>query len=262
MASFYFFVFGLLLCWLVTHEVSGAVSQLSTVCTREELIQLNSSDGGTDLTPRLPDFVLWDFKRMRDEEVKKRETRRSQTTPEEIAAQLDSSALFHPGKRLVPDEQDAWTPGEHQVPEGLQGVLCNGLHWDVADGAGPGHRPISQRIWSSISFGSGLRENAGRWSVFVCEQPLLWHCDCQGAYLQTRRGTSILVTAPVLPPPWVSPTFYHYSLHSFKGSPPSVCSTIAEAVQRLQSLSTDAPKFITGDFNHVCLKTAVKNFYQ
>lgn len=39
------------------------------------------------------------------------------------------------------------------------------------------------------------------------------------------------------------------------------CNTIFDVVQKLQSISPDAPNFILGDFNHVSLKT-LGNFYQ
>ena len=42
----------------------------------------------------------------------------------------------------------------------------------------------------------------------------------------------------------------------------SASSTIFDLVQKLQSISPDAPNFILGDFNHVTLKKTLTNFYQ
>ncbi len=42
----------------------------------------------------------------------------------------------------------------------------------------------------------------------------------------------------------------------------SACSSIFEVVQKLLSISPDAPNFIMGDFNHVSLKKTLRNFYQ
>ncbi len=43
---------------------------------------------------------------------------------------------------------------------------------------------------------------------------------------------------------------------------PSACKTVYDVVQKLQSISPDAPAFILGDFNHVSLKKTVPNFHQ
>lgn len=42
----------------------------------------------------------------------------------------------------------------------------------------------------------------------------------------------------------------------------SASSTIFDVVQRLQSISPDAPNFVLGDFNHVSLKQTLKTFHQ
>jgi hypothetical protein len=43
---------------------------------------------------------------------------------------------------------------------------------------------------------------------------------------------------------------------------PSSCKTVYDLVQKLQSISPDAPAFVMGDFNHVSLKKSVPNFHQ
>ncbi len=43
---------------------------------------------------------------------------------------------------------------------------------------------------------------------------------------------------------------------------PSACKTVYDVVQKLQSISPDAPAFILGDFNHVSLKKTLTNFHQ
>lgn len=47
-----------------------------------------------------------------------------------------------------------------------------------------------------------------------------------------------------------------------KANPSTATSTIFDVVQKLQSMSPEAPHFILGDFNHVSLKKSLKNFYQ
>ena len=42
---------------------------------------------------------------------------------------------------------------------------------------------------------------------------------------------------------------------------PSACKTVHEVVQKLQSISPEAPAFILGDFNNVSLKKSVPNFH-
>lgn len=42
----------------------------------------------------------------------------------------------------------------------------------------------------------------------------------------------------------------------------TACTVISDVVQKLQSLSPDAPNFILGDFNHVTLKKTLRDFYQ
>ena len=43
---------------------------------------------------------------------------------------------------------------------------------------------------------------------------------------------------------------------------PSACKTVYDVVQKLQSISPEAPAFILGDFNHVSLKKSVPYFHQ
>ena len=47
-----------------------------------------------------------------------------------------------------------------------------------------------------------------------------------------------------------------------KANAASASSTIFDVVQKLQSISPDAPNFILGDFNHVSLKKTLTNFQQ
>lgn len=72
MYSFFFIVVGFLLCWLVSHDVCEAVSQLRIVYSREELLQLNVPYDGKDLTSCMPDFILRDSDRTSDERKRKR----------------------------------------------------------------------------------------------------------------------------------------------------------------------------------------------
>ncbi len=47
-----------------------------------------------------------------------------------------------------------------------------------------------------------------------------------------------------------------------KANAASAANIIFDVVQKLQSISPDAPNFILGDFNHVSLKKTLVNFYQ
>ena len=62
-----------------------------------------------------------------------------------------------------------------------------------------------------------------------------------------REFPQIFITTVYIPP---------------KANPSTATSTIFDVVQKLQSMSPEAPHFILGDFNHVSLKKSSKNFYQ
>lgn len=83
--------------------------------------------------------------------------------------------------------------------------------------------PLS--FWDPLPPGSqrwGDRENTKGRGMSVCEQTILQPClgHHQKANLCTRRWTSVLVAAPVLPGPWVPPDFYHHCIYSPKGKCP------------------------------------------
>ncbi len=91
--------------------------------------------------------------------------------------------------------------------------------------------------------------------------------DCTSVTVRERICTSHLELLSVslcpLYLPFEFPQLFLTTVYiHLKADPASASSTIFDVVQKLQSISPEAPNFILGDFNHGCLKKTLKNVYQ
>lgn len=223
MAITTFIALWMLFYGLITSDpVNGAVSHGRLQYTRTTLLQLNCGiTCVTDITPQLPDFIL------KDSGKNTRATKRKQGKRGGVRQRFRKQRLSRiplpphdPRERPVPEEQSGWAPGKRRLSEGLQGLLCPGFHGDLADGEWSGHRLVNWWIWCALSTRPTGRGNTeiSRWrSMSICQQMLLHLCDCKRTYQRTRCRTFIGITTTFLPAPWVSTTFYNYSIHSPKG---------------------------------------------
>lgn len=80
-----------------------------------------------------------------------------------------------------------------------------------------------------------------------------------GKYVYARHGITFNIPA-LLPSTGVSTYFVTVVYIHPKGNTQEAYTVIFDVIQRLQSISTDAPNFILWDFNHMTLKKTLKNF--
>lgn len=253
---------------LITSDpVNGAVSHGRLQYTRTTLLQLNCGiTCVTDITPQLPDFIL------KDSGKNTRATKRKQGKRGGVRQRFRKQRLsLIPLPPMILGNVQSL---RNKVDE-LQGnvaflkdfrdccvlaftetwLMENDQDTDLSiDGFGAPYRLDRQAEVTRKSQGGGVCLYVNR---CYCTSVTVRECICTPDVELLSVSLRPFYLSREFPQLFITTVYIHPRANAASAS-----NTIFDAVQKMQSLSPEAPHFILGDFNHVSLKKTLTNFYQ
>lgn len=270
MDAFYLFALWLVMYWMAAGKMYGALCQIRTTYTREALLQLknmNSNPARENFMLDVPNIIRRDYQEAWGT-VKKRKRGKRGGVKTRLKKQRFNRAPLP--SMIMGNVQSL----RNKVDE-LQGnvryqknfmnccIMAFTETWfterdrDVdlcMDGFGAPFR------LDRLSEVTGKTQGGG-----VCLYINKRYCSC--VTVRERICTPDVELLSVSLRPFYLPREFPQIFITVvyiqpKANPASATCTVFDVVQKLQSISPEAPNFILGDFNHVSLKQTLKTFHQ